>query len=773
MTARVVVTGIGAISSAGIGADMLLDAVAAGQSCLFPVKNEQYHPPHQTKAGLVQQTLPALDAPLRSEKTLPWTPDRFVLMALLAAEEALKQSKTPISARSRMGAIVGTCSGPALSLEKFYADRKPQSGKANRMCFEQMAYASAARALAYCFGLSGFIGTVTTACSASTTAIGAGLDLLRSGLLDFVLAGGTDAYSLSMQIGFDGLKATCDGMCAPFSKPIGMCLGEGAAFLMLERLESARLRGVEIMAEIIGFSTSNDAHHCSAPDPSGQGQALALMRALRHAGLQPNAVGYINAHGTGTNANDKAESGAVRKIFGSLAGRIPVSSQKAVFGHTLGAAGALETAAAILSRKRGLLPPTARFSEPREGCALDYVPNPNRPWPDQTAWIKQNFAFGGHNACLAISAPPTTDKAEDPGSVLSRVCITGMGLITSAGTGRKAFRILLENGVKNLVTIPDRLNNHIQAALVPENFDLAVERRLGLKQMDKPSALASLAAYLAMLDAGISLRPSATENIGIYLAHASGSNRAESAYMRPLIANGYSLQSVADFPFVVPNSTAGTVCRSLGLKGHNAVFCSGTGAGLVSLLTAASAIENNHAEILLAGSVDVLTNRAETNPPPASNQPMAEAAIIFALESETSAMTRGAAILARIEGMSASRDPAKAMQEALARAKLDAQNLSHIRAPTPPAGHPPIAAIDITKRVGATESCRPLLNMAAALLDSTCATDTAKKCGAQIETNKPQPFLTLFPTRHDHSIALILRPFPQDVNSDAAKPTNY
>jgi 3-oxoacyl-[acyl-carrier-protein] synthase II len=780
MIPRVVVTGIGAVSSAGPDADALADAVAAGRSCLRPISDPRYRPSHRTLAGLVAG-VPRVLAEFPAGQPAP---DRFVLLALAAAAEALRRSGLPLAARARTGAVVGTCSGPAASIEARYAALLAGQTVFDQAETDTLAYAAAARALARAFGLRGFLGTVATACSAGATAIGTGLDLLRSGLLDAVLAGGTDATSLSTQLGFDGLKATCDGACAPFSKPVGLCLGEGAAFLVLERLDSARARGAAILAEILGFGASNDAHHCSAPDPSGQGQALAILRALRHAGLTPDRIGYINAHGTGTPANDKAETRAIRKVFGPLADRIPVSSQKAVFGHTLGAAGALETTGAILCRQRGALPPTARFSEPREGCTLDYVPEPGRPWPDTPAWLKENFAFGGHNACLVLGPTPEpgAPAALKPG--LARVCLTGVGLVTPAGAGPNAFRQILNQTSPAWSHVSRPGQPTIPAALAPDAFDPALERRLGLSRMDKASALATLAAHLALSDSGLAPRPAAAEAIGLFLALASGSNWAESAYMRPLLANGYALQSVADFPFVVPNSTAGTVCRALGLKGHHAAFCFGPGAGLAGLLAAACAVANRHAEVLLAGSVDVLTPRADTHPILHGPPPPAEGAIFFVLEPEDLVMARGAPILARVDAMAADADTAQAAGQALDHAGLRPADLAAICGPSPFPNQPDIPTLDISDRLGLAEASQPLFNLAAALLSPAAkpqdsgfrvqgsggtSPSPTRPSGLNPEPCLLPPLLALIPARQDHAVALVLRPVPRSVSRDPAE----
>ncbi len=742
----VVVTGLGVISSAGLNADALRDAASAGRCCLSPVQDERYHPAHHTMAGLV-------GAELGGMPDLPagWpVPDRFALLALVAAGQALHQAKLDTASLGvRMGAVAGTCSGPTTLLEQHYQaalngtpDHSPEQAF-------RLDYGSAVRVLARVFGIRGFTGTVTTACSAGLTAIGMGAGLIRAGLCDVVLAGGADAYNLSTQIGFDGLKAPSDGPCAPFSKPIGLCLGEGAAFFVLESLAHAQARGAGILAGVLGFGTSNDAYHSSAPDPSGQGQALAVVRALENAGVACGDVAYVNAHGTGTLANDKAETKVIRRVFGASADGLCVSSQKAVFGHTLGAAGPIELASALLCREAGVLPPTANFKGPREGCDLDYVAESGRPFPRNRPWVKENFAFGGHNAALVLGPVPQTGSSfvERP----PRACLVGMGLVTPAGAGSEAFRRLLAGSGPELRECAPPGHAPIQAALLPDELDPALERRLGLRRMDKASAAGAVAAHGALTGAGLSLRPEVVTSAGLFLGHASGSNEAEAAFLPELLSHHYVLQHVTDFTRVVPNATAGAICRALGLRGHNAAFCFGEGAGLMSLMAGACAISNRHAPFLLAGAVDILTARGWGHFLPEGVPPPAEGAVFFLLEAEDHLRARGGRALAVIEGMATATEagaewnarPAEEAVRMTARAALERAGL----APENPAAFD--AAPDVAARMGWTEACGPLFSIAEALL------------AGGSEPGLARPLLSSISSRQGLSASVLFAPFYQ------------
>jgi len=325
-------------------------------------------------------------------------------------------------------------------------------------------YYSGAQILAQTLGIGGLCTTVVTACSASTAAIALAADLIRCGMLDCALAGGADSFSVSTLAGFDGLKATSDGKCAPFSKPTGLNLGEAAAFAFLESAEFARQRGAQPHATVLGSGMSNDAHHCSAPEPGGRGLTEAMRRALADAGLSPEQISYINAHGTGTEANDKAECKAIRKVFGERAATVPVSSTKSMVGHCLGAAGAVEAIASIVCAGAGVLPPTANFTGPRDGCAVDCVPDAGRKWPAPWIFLSNNSAFGGHNTSLALAAGISNLKSQISNSVPDAgrrtqepIFITACGIVSAAGIGLDALENAWRNGQSGLrsVELPD------------------------------------------------------------------------------------------------------------------------------------------------------------------------------------------------------------------------------------------------------------------------------------------------------------------------------
>jgi len=255
------------------------------------------------------------------------------------------------------------------------------------------------------FGITGPVYTISTACSSANHAIGQAFWMIRQGIAELAIAGGSEApFSFGLLKAWEALRVISPDTCRPFSQDRrGMILGEGGAMLVLEPLEAAKARGATIYGELAGFGMSSDAHHIT--QPSAQGPVRAMKAALSDAGLSPEQIGYINAHGTGTISNDPMETRAIRELFGPHANRLAVSSTKSLHGHALGAAGALEAVCTILALRQGVLPPTANFTVPDPECDLDVVPNHARTAQVEYA-LSNAFGFGGLNAVLAFRAHP-------------------------------------------------------------------------------------------------------------------------------------------------------------------------------------------------------------------------------------------------------------------------------------------------------------------------------------------------------------------------------
>jgi nodulation protein E len=334
--------------------------------------------------------------------------DRFAQYSLISAREAVASAgiEWDDELRETAAIVTGSCMGGRTADETGYWELF-HNGRSRVHPFTiplEMSNAGASH-ISIEFGIQGPAFTISTACSSSTHALGHAFWMVRSGVAPLAIAGGSEApMFLGGLKAWEAMRVVSPDTCRPFSKDRnGMILGEGAAMLILEPLERALARGVRPLAEITGFGMSADASHMTQPNP--EGAARAIRGALRDARLAPEEIGYINAHGTGTDANDCMEAAAIRAVFGRHAERLPISSTKSMHGHILGGAGAVEAAATVLALRNGILPPTANFNLPDPACDLDVIPNQARTLQVGAA-LTQNFAFGGLNAVLAFRAYP-------------------------------------------------------------------------------------------------------------------------------------------------------------------------------------------------------------------------------------------------------------------------------------------------------------------------------------------------------------------------------
>jgi nodulation protein E len=402
MRQRVVITGMGAVSAPGIGADALWRAMLAARSAIAPLASPDPEAAIRMKVGAV---VPAFDPAAHFPPARLVLLDRVSQFALVAAREAVAQAGIDFArdgAGARTAVVVGTGIGGEIARDE--GSRRLYRENAERvhpMSIVRIMPNAPASQASIEFGLAGPSFAVASACASSNHALAQAALMLRHGLADIALAGGTEAcFSLSGIRAWEAMRVVADDTCRPFSAGRrGLVLGEGAGMFVLETLEHAQARGATILAELAGFGMGADAQDIVAPSADGAARVMAM--ALADAALDPAEVGYINAHGTGTPINDPTETRAIRQVFGAHADRLAVSSTKGVHGHALGAAGALELVAVIGALREGTVPPTANFLAADPECDLDYVPNVAREMPVAAA-LSNSFAFGGLNAVLAL-----------------------------------------------------------------------------------------------------------------------------------------------------------------------------------------------------------------------------------------------------------------------------------------------------------------------------------------------------------------------------------
>jgi 3-oxoacyl-[acyl-carrier-protein] synthase II len=398
---RVVITGIGVLSSIGIGRAAFQQSLKEGRSGIGPITLFKTTGYHYKLGGEVKNFHPED----YFDKKVLRRMDRASQMTLVAAEQAVADAGLDLSIEDpvRCGALLGTTLGGMISGEKYH--RLVRKNSYHPSLLLDFPVHAAVDRLAIAYNLQGPSSVFSTACASGAHSIGYGFDLISRGKADVILAGGVDTMAEFTQCGFGSLQALIkEGeRVRPFDKNrCGFALGEGAAILILEAREHAEKRTPSIYSEIGGYGTSSDAYHMTAPDKEGKGAAKAMLRALAHAGIPPERVDYINAHGTATRHNDLMETIAIKKVFGSHAYNLAVSSTKSMIGHTLGAAGSMELAATALAMKDGFLPPTINYETPDTQCDLDYVPNAARASSVKIA-LSNSFGFGGANISILIS----------------------------------------------------------------------------------------------------------------------------------------------------------------------------------------------------------------------------------------------------------------------------------------------------------------------------------------------------------------------------------
>lgn len=556
---------MGAESALGAGLEAHLEALLAGRDGLRPVRRFDVEPFEARLAGL----LPAWELQLPGESA------SFEL-AQRAAEEALKTARCVPGdvPPERVAVVLGTCFGEALT---------DFSGLTVR--------------LAEALGFRGPRITLSTACASSTSAIGVGSELIEEGWADRVVAGGVDVLSREIFAGFHAIGALSEGKCAPFGETLGTSLSEGAGFVVLEPRARAEARGVTPWASVLGFATSADAHHETAPDPSGTGATRAILAALRDAGLAAGELDAVSAHATGTASNDRAEWLALQAALGARADAVPISALKSFLGHAQGASGSLELIAALLLARRGLVAPSLRSTPKRAPAPPDTV---SEPLPRRHAvrrLLKLSAAFGGANAALVVGAraPDATHRPR------RAVHVGGISAIGPHGLRLEALRDAA------------RLGRRLVGAVPPFELNRIV-RSAPSRDVDPSSRYCAAAAALALEDAGLVIRGVLRERTALYAATSRMPAASVAACRRSVDERGVRGIAGKAFSRMVLNAPAGVTAQWLSVKGPLQVLSAGRAGGLLAILRAAEhlasrddadhAIAVAHDELSMAPAAD-------------------------------------------------------------------------------------------------------------------------------------------------------------------------
>ena len=564
---EVVVVGMGAFSPLGRNCVEMRRALLDGRDSIAKVTHFDACRFIGELASSFGEDVPvAMDADARS-----WM-DRATLLTVEAYREAIRHAG--VNPRELDPERVGVCLG---SSHSGLVRTEEIAGHVLRNQWERIRRrAIAATLVSHCTsvvkrmcGARGRVVTISSACASSNTAVGVGADLIRRGELDLVVAGGSDTVSLSVMAGFNALRVIASGKTAPFSNPPGLNLGEGAGIVVLKRADLEMPGCGPPLAGILGYGLSGDAWHATAPDPDGAGCERAMAAALEDGGLTAADIDYVNAHGTGTEANDAAESRSLRRIFGDST---PVSSTKSFLGHTLGASGVLELIASLLLAGDGVVPHGLRMDAVREECAgLDYVrgvPRDGRPG----VIMVNNFGFGGNNSSLIVRArggrAPRRPGPRRPDAAV----VTGFGIVSAAGEGVGRFRRALEAGIALVRRDPD---SGIEAAYCPR-LPIADPR---LRRFAR-GAPATRHAVLA-LDEALGTDRTAYDHhprSGLVGGVIFAAQKPTEKYMESVFANP-ALASAHYFPMTTMNATASACALAFGITGYTTTVC-GAAAGL-------------------------------------------------------------------------------------------------------------------------------------------------------------------------------------------------
>jgi 3-oxoacyl-[acyl-carrier-protein] synthase II len=607
---RVVVTGLGPVSSIGIGIASFKAALRAGRNGIAPVTAfDASGFPHK-HAGEVTDFEPA--AVLRRVDPADWgrTSQFAAAAARLAAEDAGlgEELRGP-----RAGACVGTTSGESAVIEQLTAQWVDRGlPHLDGRLVRQVPAWRLALAVIHELGMTGEAMTLSTACSASNYAIGYAADLVAHGDMDVMIAAGADSVCRWAHAGFYRLGALSDRTCAPFDRDrTGILTGEGGAALVLEPLEAAVARGARIYAEVLGYALNCDAHHMVAPDATSI--AECARRAHRNAGVHAEDVDYICAHGTGTQANDATEVAAMLDVF--TGDPPPISSIKSMLGHTMGAASGFGAIACALGIADSFVPPTMNFRTPDPAMeGIDPVPNVVREVPVRVAQ-NNGFAFGGNNAITVLGdlAVGSARNGAGPagGERRGTLAIVGWSMVSSLGVELEHFVEGVREGRSGEVDTTGMFDVPLPAERAFALRDLSIREQLGRKgtsALDRTGALAICATGRALASAKTVVDDDSRARIGLVLGTSTGSVRSTVEYSRETLVNPRPyLVNPSLFPNTVMNCAAGRSAIWHGLKGPNATVAGGQLSSLQALRYARNALRTGAADVLVVGGVEEMS----------------------------------------------------------------------------------------------------------------------------------------------------------------------
>ena len=686
MKKRVVITGYSVINDMGKNRQQVEEGIYAGQSGVS-MQDFEFGDGVTTGPYGVVKDLDEVD-PFFEKEGLPY--DRCSQLALMAAADCMRESGLDVEKEDpfRLGVSIGTSLGGMRSGDEFHKQWISEGLEAaDEKYLYQYPLHAVCDIVAKEHGFRGLKNIISTACSASGTSLGVAYDYILNGSHDVFIAGGVDPMSRFSFAGFTALKAIDKDFCRPYSASTGINLAEGAAFFVLEEYEHAKKRGATIYGEFMGYGISADAHHQTAPEPAGRGAVRAMNAALDMSGLDLSQVSYINGHGTGTHANDAAESTAVSAFLGDRVKEVPMSSTKGATGHCLGAAGSVEAAISVMALNRDELPPTVRFDEsakPIYNKGIDYIPN--RPVKKTTDVVMSNsFAFGGSNCCVVVGKESVPRREQE--TAKERIVITGMGCAGAGGMGvDELFGTFMDRTrVLKDVSVEDLIRTKTIDCKEPE-WKKYVPLKF-IRRTDEITKYTMAAGKEAMTSAKLTVNKANMDRIGVLYRTETGPMDTIEGISRAFITKGITAVDPSAFPNTVLNQAPGNFSIAYMLKGPTSTIALSGTAEIVAFQYACELLKNDQADAIIVvgadeandplfagyGKVGLLTkNGKPALAKDADGLTLSKGSAAFVLETESHAKERGAKILATVLSASCASDNCR-----ISETEADGSGLKH------------------------------------------------------------------------------------------------
>ena len=583
---RCVITGLGMINSIGNNVEECFKNALAGKSGIDVTTSVD------TENCYANLSAEVKDYSYDKIKELEGL-DRVSKFAVIAAKEAITDAKLGKDFEPlRASVIMGSCVGGAVSIEHYIKNNKLKDD------ILKMPISAIANDVARATGFGGVVTNIANACAAGTISISYACDLIKAGKADVVIAGGADSFASVPYSGFLALHALDQNPCSPFNHCTGITLGEGAGAVIVESYEHAKKRGAKVYCEVLGYGVSSDAHHITAPREDGEGQMNAINWAIDRSGIKKDEVGYINAHGTGTAKNDNAEFLSLHTIFDGENDNLSVSSTKAMVGHCLGAAGAIEAVFSIKCLTNDVVLPTLRYTDEdlvnlkEKAGKIDFVPNKAKEKKLKTV-MSNSFAFGGNNASIIFSKNEGNVKDE---SNTKKIGITGLGIVTPLGNGVDKFVENINNGVK--------FNPESRSMVTTDDYNEVGLKMAFYRKLDNLSQLQAVSGMAALKDAEFTVTPENATSIGIVEGSSEGALGTCLLFEENIAAKGNANGSAFNFPNTVYNAAGGYLSICSGIKGYNVTITNGCQSGLQSVAYGMGILRSGIESAILATGTD-------------------------------------------------------------------------------------------------------------------------------------------------------------------------